>query len=40
MLLQDDKKRMGYSDGRVVYGEEEGFDVVKDFKESKDDFVT
>ena len=31
---------MGYSNNRVVYGEEEGFDVVKDFKESKDDFVT
>jgi hypothetical protein len=40
MLLQDDKTRMGYSNGRVVYGEEEGFDVVKDFIESKDAFVT
>lgn len=39
-LLENDETRMGYSDGRVVYGEEEGFDVVKDFKESKDDFVT
>src|SRR5210317_1256694 len=40
MLLQDDKTRMGYSNGRVVYGEEEGFDVVRDFIESKDAFVT
>jgi len=33
-------KRMGYADGRVVYGEEEGFDIVKDFRQSKDAFVT
>ena len=33
-------ERMGYADGRIVYGEEEGFDVVKDFKQSKDAFVT
>ena len=39
MLLQDDKKRMGYSEGRIVYGEEEGFDMLEDFKNSKDAFV-
>jgi len=39
MLLQDDKKRMGYSEGLIVYGEEEGFDMLEDFKNSKDAFV-
>ena len=39
MLLQDDKKIMGYSEGKIVYGKEEGFDMLEDFKNSKDAFV-
>ena len=39
-VAPDVVKRMGYADGRVVYGEEEGFDIVKDFRQSKDAFVT
>ena len=38
-LLQNDETRMGYSEGRIVYGEEEGFDMLEDFKNSKDAFV-
>ena len=30
---------MGYSEGLIVYGEEEGFDMLEDFKNSKDAFV-
>ena len=30
---------MGYVDGKIVYGEEEGFDMLEDFKNSKDAFV-
>ena len=32
-------ERMGYSEGRIVYGKEEGFDMLEDFKNSKDAFV-
>ena len=30
---------MGYSEGKIVYGKEEGFDMLEDFKNSKDAFV-
>jgi len=38
-ILDDDKKRMGYSEGRTVYGKEEGFNLKDEFMESKDAFV-
>ena len=34
-----DEKRMGYKDGRTVYGEEEGFNIQEAFRESKDMFI-
>jgi len=38
-MLEDDEKRMGYADGRTVYGKEEGFNLKDEFMESKDAFV-
>ena len=38
-MLEDDEKRMGYADGRTVYGKEAGFNLKDEFMESKDAFV-
>jgi len=38
-MLEDDEKRMGYADGRTVYGEEEGFNLQDEFRKSNPAFI-
>ena len=38
-MLDDDKQRMGYSEGRTVYGEEEGYSVQDEFRKSNPAFI-